>query len=101
MRLLRATMLGLVCMSLLTGFGFKKDSPEKQRNEIDQMATQVLADLYREVPGARDYVARAEGDAVFSSLGMNVFVVSTANGRGVALQATIQGTKYWADEDLN
>jgi len=81
---LRASLLGLVCVTLLTGFGFKKDSAEKQRAEIDEMAAEVLSDLYREAPGSKAYIDRAAGYAVFSSLGVNVFVVSTANGKGVA-----------------
>jgi len=71
-------------MTVLSGFGFKKDSPEKQRAEIDGMATEVLSDLYREVPGSKGYIDRAAGYAVFSSLGVNVLVVSSANGKGVA-----------------
>ena len=155
MKILQTVLLGLVSLLLLSGFGFKKDSPEKQRQEIDQMAAQVLDDLHRQVPGSKALLKGAAGYAVFSSLGMNVFLVSTANGRGVAhyagngnkvymkmlsagaqadaaatyddqgdaaalaidvspgvklfqltesglaLQATIQGTKYWKDEDLN
>ncbi|RPH92572.1 MAG: hypothetical protein EHM68_17000 [Lysobacterales bacterium] len=77
-------MLGLLCLLLLSGFGFRKDSPEQQRKEIDQMAAQVLDDLYREAPGSKNLIENAAGYAVFSSIGMNVFVVSTANGRGVA-----------------
>lgn len=84
MMILKHILLGLVCMTLLTGFGFKKDSPAEQRAEIDKVTAQVLTDLYREIPGAKAYIDRAAGYAVFSSLGMNVFVVSTANGEGVA-----------------
>jgi lipid-binding SYLF domain-containing protein len=84
MKILKTVLLGLVCLLLLSGFGFKKDSPEKQRQEIDQMAAQVLDDLYRQVPGSKALLEGAAGYAVFTSLGMNVLVVSTANGRGVA-----------------
>jgi len=84
MKVLKTGMLGLLCLLLLSGFGFRKDSPEQQRKEIDQMAAQVLDDLYREAPGSKNLIENAAGYAVFSSIGMNVFVVSTANGRGVA-----------------
>jgi lipid-binding SYLF domain-containing protein len=81
---MKTVLLGLVCLFLLSGFGFRKDSPEKQRQEIDQMAAQVLDDLNREAPGSKTLIENAAGYAVFSSIGMNVFVVSTANGSGVA-----------------
>jgi lipid-binding SYLF domain-containing protein len=84
MKISKTVLLGLVCLALLSGFGFRKDSTEKQRQEIDQMAAQVLDDLYREAPGSKALIENAAGYAVFSSIGMNVFVVSTANGSGVA-----------------
>jgi lipid-binding SYLF domain-containing protein len=77
-------LLSLVSLLVLTGFGFKKDSPEERRKEIDEATAEVLADLYREVPGSKKYLDRAAGYAVFSSLGLNVFVVSTASGKGKA-----------------
>lgn len=84
MSILKRSLLALLCFGLLTGLGFKKDSPDKQRKEIDAMASEVLAGLYREVPGSKEFIKGAAGHAVFSSIGMNVFVVSTANGDGVA-----------------
>ena len=59
-------LLSLVCLLVLTGFGFKKDSPEERRKEIDEATAEVLADLYREVPGSKKYLDRAAGYAVFS-----------------------------------
>lgn len=85
MHLLRLLITSLVSMTLLTGFGiFDKDSPEEQRKEINELVTEVLADLYREVPSAKYYLDRSVGYAVFSSLGINVLVLSTASGKGVA-----------------
>ena len=77
-------MVACFCLLFLTGWGFKKDSPDEQRAEIDQATQQVLNDLYREVPGSKDYLDSAEGYAVFSSLGINVLLLSTARGKGVA-----------------
>lgn len=81
---LRIVALSLISLSLLTGFGLSKKTPDQKRTEIDQMVGEVLADLYREIPSAEDYVEDAYGYAVFSSFGMNVFVVSTASGKGLA-----------------
>ena len=85
MHLLRLLITSLISMTLLTGFGiFDKDSPEEKRKEINELVSDVLADLYREVPSAKYYLDRSVGYAVFSSLGINVLVLSTASGKGVA-----------------
>lgn len=84
MSTLRVSIVGVFCLTLLTGFGFNKHSADEQRAGIDRMAAEVLSDLHREAPGSKDYIDRAAGYAVFSSLGVNVFLVSTANGKGVA-----------------
>lgn len=83
-RLLKTLFTGLLCLLVLTGWGFKKDSPDKQRAQIDQATQQVLSDLYREVPGAKELLDSSAGYAVFSSLGINVLLLSTASGKGVA-----------------
>ena len=84
MRILKLLVISLVSMCLLTGFDFSKKSPTKERAEIDEKVLEILSDLYRELPGAEDYLDRSVGYAVFSSFGMNVFVVSTASGKGAA-----------------
>ncbi len=55
-----------------------------EKSEIRDMAQKTLARLYKEQPSARDAIARADGYAVFSSGGVNVFFVSAAYGSGVA-----------------
>jgi lipid-binding SYLF domain-containing protein len=87
MRILKTVLLGLVCLALLSGFGFRKDSPEKQRQEIDQMAAQVLDDLYREAPGSKTLIENAAGYAVFSSIGMNekVYMKMLSAGTGIGM----------------
>ena len=84
MRKTRTAVVAVLCLLALTGFGFGKKSPDEARKEIDEATSAVLESLYREVPGAKAYVERAAGYAVFSSVGVNVLVVSTANGKGVA-----------------
>ena len=85
MRIFKLLLISLLAISLLTGFDFrKKKDPEKERAKIDQMVTEVLSDLYQEIPGAEYYLDQSTGYAVFSSLGVNVLVLSTANGKGVA-----------------
>jgi lipid-binding SYLF domain-containing protein len=74
----------IVSLFLLTGlFGGKKD-PEKERQEILKMRKETLATLYREVPVAEQEINSAIGYAVFSNVGINILLLSTANGAGVA-----------------
>ncbi len=55
---------------------------EKQR-EVRQMRTDTLTRLYDIHPVAREQIREAEGYAVFSNVGINLLLVSTANGFGV------------------
>ena len=57
---------------------------DKKRAKAQDMRTEVLAQLYAEKPGAKDEVASSEGYAVFSNLGVNLLLVSTGNGSGIA-----------------
>ena len=70
---------------VLTGFfGPDGDKPEEQRQTIQKMRQDTLADLYKYEPHAKEDIRKAAGYAVFSNTGINLFVVSTANGWGVA-----------------
>ena len=77
-------MLSIVPVGAEADFFGKKKAVDKQRQEIIQMRDETLDRLYREVPAARDLVDRSAGYAVFSNRGINVLIVSTANGEGVA-----------------
>jgi lipid-binding SYLF domain-containing protein len=63
---------------------FGKKSADEQRAEILEIHDETLARLYREKPETEDQVAEAVGYAVFSNTGVNLLLVSTANGKGVA-----------------
>jgi len=79
-------LISLVAFTLLTGFSlFRGDSdPEQERKDILQMSSQVLDKLYEEAPHAKKNIENASGYAVFSNLGINLLVLSTGNGYGVA-----------------
>ncbi|OQK15257.1 hypothetical protein AU255_17420 [Methyloprofundus sedimenti] len=51
---------------------------------IHKMRSTDLAELYKLAPGAKTHIASAYGYAVFNNMGINVFVVSTGQGYGVA-----------------
>jgi hypothetical protein len=70
---------------VLTGFlGPKGSDPEEKRQTIQKMRQETLAELYKYAPHAKDEIGKAVGYVVFNDTGINVFVISTANGWGVA-----------------
>ncbi len=84
LKLAGGTLL-FISFIFLTGFlGPKGDSAAEKRETINKMRRETLADLYKLRPAARDEIKRAVGYAVFSNVGVNLFVVSTGNGYGVA-----------------
>jgi lipid-binding SYLF domain-containing protein len=62
---------------------FGKDDPDEQREELQEARSAALAKLYKEKPQARDEIKSAKGYAVFSSIGVNLFVVATERGGGI------------------
>jgi lipid-binding SYLF domain-containing protein len=76
MRTLLSTLL--ICLPLIAMAG-----PDEDRKEIQEMRQDVLTKLYKEKPEAKAEIENSKGYAVFSSLGINLFVVSTARGAGV------------------
>jgi lipid-binding SYLF domain-containing protein len=59
------------------------ETPAQKRASINKMRSAALADLYKELPGAKSVVDRSVGYAVFSSIGTNLLLISTARGYGV------------------
>ena len=62
---------------------FNKNDPAEERQELQDARKEALAQLYEEKPSARQEIEEAVGYAVFSSLGVNVLLVSTENGGGI------------------
>lgn len=58
-------------------------SAEAQRAKILETRAEVLTRLYEEKPQARGEISNAEGYAVFSNLGVNLFFIAAGGGRGV------------------
>ena len=57
---------------------------EKQA-AIRKEAQATLAKLYKIQPGARSAIQKAAGYAAFDNFGMNLFLLSTARGKGIAV----------------
>jgi lipid-binding SYLF domain-containing protein len=82
------TIATALAMSLLAaGWSSAKDSPTDKREKIRKMASQTLADLYKLHPAAQGAVAKSAGYAVFSNRGVNVLLLSTAHGGGLAVDS--------------
>lgn len=55
----------------------------KQREKILEMRADVLDTLYERKPEAKGEISRSKGYAVFSNVGINLFMISAGGGRGV------------------
>ena len=67
----------------------KKDDAKKkteQRAAIRKEAQTTLAKLYAAQPSAKAAIQKAPGYAAFDNFGMNLFVLSTARGKGIAVE---------------
>ena len=79
-----APIIGLV---LLVATAAAKESPSDQRAKIRKMSITTLDDLYKLHPLARGAIAKSAGYAVFSNMGANVLLLSTARGGGLAVDS--------------
>ena len=61
-----------------------KRTPEQERQDVREMRSEVLNKLYRYAPEAEGRIQRATGYAVFSNVGVNLLLVSSGNGFGIA-----------------
>lgn len=62
-----------------------EDDNEKKREKTRKMAAQALQDLYKLEPSSQAAVQKAAGYAVFDNMGVNVLLLSTARGSGLAV----------------
>ena len=58
--------------------------PAEQRANIQKMKEKALKQLYKLNPEAQSEIANSKGYAVFGNTGVNVLLVSSGNGAGVA-----------------
>lgn len=60
-----------------------KDSKEAKRAEIQKMASDTLAQLYKTSPAAKEKIGKAAGYGVFSNFGLTILFVGGAGGKGM------------------
>lgn len=69
----------------------KPQTAEEWRTYLRYRRDEVLRDLYKVEPRAKQEIARAKGYAVFTNLNVNVFLASFTGGRGLIHENGIFG----------
>ena len=64
------------------------DKNDEKRDKTRKMAAQTLQDLYKLQPTAQAAIQKAAGYAVFDNMNVNLLVMSTAHGGGVAVNSS-------------
>jgi lipid-binding SYLF domain-containing protein len=76
----------ILAVALLTVCAYGgEDDNEKKRQKTRKMAAEALQDLYKLEPTAQASIQKAAGYAVFDNMGVNVLLLSTARGSGLAV----------------
>jgi len=73
--------LALLCASARIAAGDDEDKRQKTR----KMAAEALQDLYKAEPNSQATIQKAAGYAVFDNMGVNILLLSTARGSGLAV----------------
>ena len=76
--------LPLVVLLSAVAYGGEDDN-EKKREKTRKMAAEALQDLYKLEPTSQAAIQKAAGYAVFDNTGVNVLLLSTARGSGLAV----------------
>ena len=80
---MRFALAGFVVLLLSACMSPQGDNAAAQRQDAQQMRSETLAKLYQVSPQAREQIAKAEGYAVFSNVGVNVIFLSAGSGWGI------------------
>lgn len=85
---MRPKIIGvLIATLLMANLSMAKDSPDEKREKTRKMAAKTLKDLYRLQPASKQAIEKSAGYAIFSNMGTNVLLLSTARGSGVAVNS--------------
>ena len=79
-------LLSLIATLLILGgcAGAKGNTKPEKISNIHQMRNTDLAELYKLAPSAKQQINSAYGYAIFDNTGINLLIVSTGQGYGVA-----------------
>ena len=90
----RIITLALLCVVTLSlGADDAKENAEK-RTQIQKMANDTLARLYKADPAARAAVQKGYGYAVFSNTGVKILFGGSGNGKGMAVNNQTKQQTY-------
>ena len=83
-RLVRVGLVSILLMTLLTAcMSPKGNTVAEKRQTVQSMRSETLAQLYKVHPYAKTQIDQAVGYGVFSNVGINLFLLSTASGWGI------------------
>ena len=66
-------------------FGPKGDSPDEKKANVRKQRDEMLAQLYASNPPLKQTVQKAAGYATFKNVNVNLLLLATANGYGMAV----------------
>ena len=85
------TIASILAVALLSaGMCIAADDNEEKRQKTRKMAAEALQDLYKVEPAAQATIQKAAGYAVFDNMGVNVLLLSTARGSGLAVNNKVK-----------
>ena len=82
-RVMKAALVVLAIGTLAGCAGPRGNTIAEQQSAVRHMRSETLQALYEIHPIAEEQIANAEGYGVFSNVGINLFLLSTANGYGI------------------
>ena len=77
----------VLAVALLSAIGSSADDNDEKREKTRKMAAQTLQDLYKLEPTAQAAIQKSAGYAVFNNMGVNLLLLSTARGAGIAVNS--------------
>ena len=83
------TLLSLALQ--VAAFGASK---EESRAELNKIARDALAELYKAQPSARKQVESAAAYAAFNNFGMRILVAGGGSGKGIAIDNKTKAAAY-------
>lgn len=78
-------LFALACLSAGSALAQDETALIQKRDEIREMASDALANLYEISPGTRYAIEHAAGYAVFSTFGVKIFFAGGTTGKGVVV----------------
>lgn len=92
--LLIAALAGAGAAPLSAAAEMSEEKKKAERADIQKMANQTLQRLYKTQPAAEQAIAKAAGYAVFSNVGIKIFVAGSGKGKGMAVDNKTKKVVY-------